>query len=221
MRKTKVNIRITRYIICIILAIIILNSTVLNHSDNIDFSQKLHHKLGIDTKYPISKEISRQIAEYLDEDGIKEPKITMFNERENKHMQDVKELLDKIDTITAILLIILICLMISEIYNLRNRKEFKERIYSIFKCFINTTIIMIIILIMIGTLFSSFFSLLHIILFEPGTYSFNPDTEIMINIFPPEFFFLAAKTIIIELSVIFVALKILIFTVEKYFVNKE
>jgi integral membrane protein (TIGR01906 family) len=120
----------------------------------------------------------KQVISYLRRG---EANLSAFNEREQLHFVDVKRIIDMFSIIAAISLIILA--FIFHIY--WNSKSFPTILISGGIASISATV-----LLFLASLldFNSLFIRFHSLLFTPGTWQFNPETEIMKQLFPDQFF---------------------------------
>jgi len=157
------------------------------------------HLLNIED--PQQEEITANIVQYLYNTEMKS-QIPGFNPRENSHMKDVKLLLTYIQYIMFILFSLLLLLLPAQSFT---AKKFL-RVFSL------TSIALLGLLFLIGVFFDAFFSLFHVLLFNPGSYVFNPDTDKIIQLYSPAFFSLMGITVwvvllLITMTTFFLSLK--------------
>ncbi|NLM03678.1 MAG: TIGR01906 family membrane protein [Clostridiales bacterium] len=121
----------------------------------------------------------------------------VFGEREKEHMVDVKDLFIKGRYIRNISLIIFPIML----WMIKDKKG-RINLASIFiyTCIINIILITILFLLMY-TNFNKYFNYFHYIFFDNDLWILNPDTDIMINIFPETFFYNTA----IKISFIYIS----------------
>lgn len=106
-----------------------------------------------------------------------------FNERENLHLMDVKKILE----ISSVLFAVFAIFIFSSYFYLR--KHNKKLLYKEF--FYGGIITILFILLLLLFVFINFdftFTLFHELFFSPGTWMFNPETELLKRLFPDQFF---------------------------------
>lgn len=123
-----------------------------------------------------------------------------FSQRETLHLKDVRELIGKINRAAAISFAIFLISMIlaSSLLNFGRKKTAEKILLAIF---VGSTIALIAALVLIISStanFGSAFGAFHGIFFEAGTYSFDPQNEKIVVIYPEGLFFDALAAIMIK-----------------------
>lgn len=143
-----------------------------------------------------------------------------FNEREKQHLFDVKNAI-RISTITLYILIFLfVLLLILSIFTLKVNNLITNFIGKIlvFGGFL-TIVLAAILFFLITSDFSKTFESFHSFLFEKGTYTFDPNKEMLVRLYPEQLFmdlgiriskgvfFISVLIIIIGLFILFIRKK--------------
>ncbi|MBW3011851.1 DUF1461 domain-containing protein [Candidatus Woesearchaeota archaeon] len=112
-----------------------------------------------------------------------EPEVEEFNERENSHLIDVKRIFD------YIFILFSVSFFVSIIASYALIKKDKKAFYrSLFIASIVPLALAVLLMVFLKLNFSWSFDIFHRAFFAPGTYTFNPDTEMLKAMFPNAFF---------------------------------
>ena len=157
------------------------------------------------------QETNDKILEYYqDKDNLDDTKL---NQREKEHLADVKSIITAMQSFNFFLisLTIIILFALFSIYG----KEI-----NLGKVLITTGITSIA---LIGTFlvailinFNATFTLMHNLLFKPGTWTFNNQTELLTRIYPIEFFSSFGKNLGINIIITSVVIIILGIIIKKF-----
>ncbi len=140
-------------------------------------------KLGVYERTPEAKVITKDLIDFF---RGKQPLSAVFDEREAKHLVDVKDLINKVLLVFYSLGLISV-LLLSSLF-VFNKKEF---INLLSKTFVYGSLIVLfvsLILFLFSFKFSYLFSSFHSLLFKGGTWFFPADS-LLINVFPEKFFY--------------------------------
>lgn len=172
-----------------------LKSTVFNE----EFYHKEFQKYKIYDKFPGEdiEKINSDLLNYLRyEEKNKEINSDFFNEKEKKHLIDVKRLIQSGLLLLNISFIIFVLLMIVFIYY--SKKNIMKNIGKIFLYGgVLTFMIIGIFLLSIRFGFNFVFNLFHNAFFKPGTWTFGLDENI-INLYPSGFFYDTSLKIVFD-----------------------
>jgi len=157
-----------------------------------------------------NKHIYQNVIDYLQN---KEP-LNYFSEKEKTHMVDVKNLVQKTIYLFYFSLISTILLIAYLIY--KKQKFTSEIILSS----ILTITILFILSITIYLSFEKLFLYFHLILFNNNLWILNPQTDLLINLFPKQFFIDFTKRLIIS-STLTSFIILIISATTKYLKNKK
>lgn len=112
----------------------------------------------------------------------------VFDEHEKEHMVDVKNLYQDAMTLRNISLILILILLLLLAYD--NKKEIKEvltytyqRVFLVFIFFLSALLLYAV------SDFTTFWTKFHTIFFSNDLWLLDPDTSVMINMFPEPFFY--------------------------------
>ena len=174
------------------------------------FYKEEFSKYNVEKNAPDAVELHRKVVDYIK--GKSDYLPDRFNEREKKHLHDVRRLvlLSKaaLYSLTA-LAGILVILSARKIWKRRDLEQFVGSILLLGGLL--TLALSALLLLSINSNFSSSFESFHKIFFQQGTYAFDPDYEVVVNLYPEELFMdlglRIAKGIVIT-SLIIVALGI-------------
>lgn len=142
-----------------------------------------------------------------------------FNEREKQHLLDVRNVIRLSKSLLYTLIFVFIMLLTSSAFILKVNNKIvnfvgKMLIYGGFL----TIFLALILFIFINTNFSSTFELFHSLLFKPGTYTFDPAEEMLVNLYPEQIFMdlgLRISKLVIITSVILIILGVFLLFIRK------
>ena len=184
------------------------------------FYQKKFAEYGVEKDIHSASELHIKVISFITGKSNKLP--DEFNEREIRHLVDVRRLL-KLSTIViyclgAIFLIVLLTFsLILKDRNLIANFIGKVLIFG----GLLTLIIASILILFITSDFSAIFDRFHNLLFEKGTYIFDPAKELIVNLYPQQLFLdlgIKISKVIILISLILILLGSFLL---KYFKAKE
>jgi len=149
---------------------------------NQGFYKKEFSKLEVYKDVADADRLSQRVIDYF-QGGAQ---LEEFNEREQNHMEDVKSIIDSLIGLFYVSLIFLFGSLF-----LISRKDIKGLLLTSGI----TGILMFFAILLLSLNFGVFFDSFHRLFFEAGTWYFYND-DLIINLFPPEFFFDAFFSII-------------------------
>ena len=136
--------------------------------------------------------ITEDLFRYLKDTGDEEVLRTNFNEKEIKHMVDVKELVKKGYILKYISLIISIVTILFSIKH-KEWEMAKGVFYGIFIWWG-----LIILLFLLGTLdFDKYFTYFHLLFFDNDLWLLDPNNDLLIQMLPQEFFISIFRRIVL------------------------
>ena len=142
---------------------------------NQGFYQKEFSKLEVYETVPDADNLGKKVADYL-KGGAQ---LEEFNEREQSHMKDVKDIVDSF----MVFFYVSIIFLIGSLF-LINKKDVRKLL--ILSGTVGVLAFVVILLLSLN--FGVFFDYFHKLFFEAGTWYFYND-DLIINLFPPNFFF--------------------------------
>ncbi len=132
----------------------------------------------------------------------------VFNEREIAHMVDVKRLYQKAMMVRMFSLLLLTIILLYELF--QDQKHFLTFLYTAFKQGLaGFGLLILIISIYALTGFETFWLNFHYLFFDNDLFLLDPNTSIMINMFPENFFF----NLVMYIIVIFVLFNLIIYII--------
>lgn len=213
---------ILTWLITFILIIIVLISSfnlAIYGDSQYHFFEYEYKKYEIDDKLnlemPIIMDVTDHILNYLrgNEDNLSyilEDERDFFNEQDLFHMQDVREIFITVFNFNWFLIISFIILLLIFIYIKGDWKNILPNFYfiNLFLFFIVSLIVFIFCLVD----FEGMFYFFHSILFDNNLWLFQPQSDLMIQLFPLEFF----KDFGVRLVMIFI---VFIFLLTLFFIK--
>ncbi|WP_432666137.1 TIGR01906 family membrane protein [Wukongibacter baidiensis] len=198
MNNQKLLINISKTLIIIFLPLVILLTALQYYSYNQDFYMSEFEKYDISKVTKMTKDdlsrVSHKLISYLKDDDknlnmmavIKGESREVFGQREKQHMVDVKELFIKGKRLRNIsLAITLLGIVIIFLFP----KDRKRNIYkALFWSGIIPVLLMTILYILLKIDFYKYFTYFHEIFFTNDLWLLNPETEVLIQMLPLEFF---------------------------------
>ena len=195
MKNTKYLTKIAFLIITILLPVVVLLTTLQIYAYNKDFYLKEYKKHNISDATKISMEdlekITVKLIDYLKDKEetldiqvpINNDMEEVFGEREKHHMIDVKDLFQKGGIIRNTSLILCGAAMVLLMF--KSRK-------ALFKSFIAagsaSVVFVLLLFLLIQIDFYKYFTHFHEIFFTNDLWLLNPETDILIQMLPLEFF---------------------------------
>ncbi len=194
----------------LILGLLLLSGNMLFFSLNKSFMVNEFEKYNIYSDVPNAETILDEIHDYFD--GKKILEIVEFNEREITHIKDVKVAMNIIKAIFFLSLI-----GIGLLFYFRG----ENIIDTILKSSFSLIVFFLVFGLFLSKYFMPFFIWVHDLFFAPGSYIFDPNTEIITRIFPESIFFdiglYTILGILVELVLIILAVLIIKNNWEKVF----
>ena len=163
--------------------LIVLNFSAFDNA----FYQKKFLEYGVDKEVPNAQSLHKEVIDFIK--GKKEELSPEFNEREKKHLFDVRRIkrVSKIFLYTSIILFI--SLMMASIFSLKINNQMTSFIGEVFIFGGALTVILAVFSFLFISLdFSATFESFHNLFFEKGTYAFEPTKEVIIMLYPEELF---------------------------------
>ena len=151
------------------------------------FYKEEFSKYNVEKTVPKALELHHNVIDYIKGRGGYLP--DNFNEREKKHLHDVKRLflLSKAALYSLIALAgMAIILSSSKIGNTSDLRQLIGKVLSFGGLL--TIAIAALLFLLINSNFSFSFESFHKIFFQPGTYAFDPEYEIIVNLYPEGLF---------------------------------
>ncbi len=154
---------------------------------NDSFYKEEFLKDNVEKSVPETLELHRIVINFVQGESDYLP--DNFNEREKKHLYDVRKLILLSKTILYFLIFLFVILFVSLI-RLKKTKKILE--YFIGKVLLFGGLLMIalsaFLSLLINSNFPFSFELFHKIFFQPGTYAFDPEYDVIVNLYPEGLF---------------------------------
>jgi len=157
------------------------------------------------------QETNDKILDYYKDKGNLDN--TELNQREKEHLADVKSVLYSIKSFNFFLLSLIIILLFA-LFSIYGKEA------NLGKVLITTGITSII---LIGTFliailinFNATFTLMHKLLFKPGTWLFDTQTELLTKIYPIEFFSSFGTSLVMNIAITSIVIIILGIIIKKF-----
>ncbi len=200
--------RVAMLIVVLLLPIVLLFTTLERVTFDVDYFDRKYEEYNIAKETGISKsdltDITKKLLGYLkdDTDDLKIEKSIngkvqqVFGEREVLHMVDVKDLFTSAFKIRNISFIIVI---LSLVYLfIKDKKRIGNTL--IISSIMSMSLIILLSLLMYVN-FDKYFTYFHEIFFRNDLWLLNPDTDVLIQMLPLEFFYsIATKAAIIFIA---------------------
>ncbi len=188
-KKTITNSILLLLIIVLSLSIIILSARIAVFDKSFYRDEFLKLNVYMNLKDYDADYINTAVLDYLEGYPILKHN-GFFNQREVKHLQDVKMITQAILFIfymSIILLVILLILLF--ILNDDIDDSIKKLGIALISSGLFNIILFSIIFLLVQSDFASLFDNMHLMLFEQGSYTFNPSFEKIVLLYPKELFF--------------------------------
>lgn len=174
------NGRILKYFLIAFLALFLIllpfRILVFNHT----YYDLELEKLGVSRDVNNSQIVLNETIQLL---KYGEPPVEEYGQRENLHLLDVKRVLDLFFVLFGLSLLMVIVLSFTMI-----RADKKLFCISLFFGSLIALVLVVLLALFFIFGFQTSFEIFHKLFFQPGTYIFNPDTELLKAMFPDEFF---------------------------------
>lgn len=194
----KLIIKLSKILFAIFLPLAILLTILQYYSYNEDMYMEEFKKYDIASATKMSLEDLNRTANKLisymkdDEDNLDIKAVIngelaeVFGQREKQHMVDVKELFIKGHRVKNISLVITFAALITIVLYSRNRK--RDIYGAVLWAGIVPIILMIILFILVKIDFHKYFTYFHKLFFTNDLWLLNPQTDVLIQMLPLEFF---------------------------------
>ena len=204
--------KFNKIIIFILIILLILDIPIIlylfnfnSFAFNENFYKEEFKKYGIYNKlkdYDVEK-VNKNVLDYLKCQNSELTDNGFFNEREKKHLKDVKAIMQFILFIFYFSIVLFLSLLISLIMLDRNTKSIIKNagivfLFSGFLTFLDGFIF----LLLAKFNFNFVFELMHETFFKAGTYVFDPSLENIIVLYPQQFFYDIATNIVVNTLVL-------------------
>ncbi|MFH0868368.1 MAG: DUF1461 domain-containing protein [Candidatus Woesearchaeota archaeon] len=206
MEGRKLLVLIISILMILIVPIIIygFNFNSVAFDENVYKKEFLKHNVYKNLESYDIESINSEVLHYLS-DGKNNNLIenNFFNEREKLHLSDVKNLIQKILTIYYVSMILFLLLMFLLIYLLKfNLKAIAKKIFIIVLVGGALTLLDAVLLFILSNVnFDFVFEMFHKTFFIPETYTFNPQLENIVVIYPGNLFFDFLVKIVINAAI--------------------
>lgn len=150
------------------------DTTELTRRDYVDLSRKILEYLNGQTDSLYNRAIIFGSEKYL------------FSQKELAHMKDVKALFSAGYRIRSFSFILLVILLVIILFASKGKKQYMGK--SLLFSSIALSLITAVFLFLINTNFYDHFTVFHQIFFDNDLWLLNPETDLLINMFPLEFF---------------------------------
>ncbi|MFA6254605.1 MAG: DUF1461 domain-containing protein [Patescibacteria group bacterium] len=180
---------------------------ILSFAFNLSFYQKQYDRIEVMQSIGRTDAVLQAAAVYDYLSGRKDQLIGAYTPREQLHLADVRNIIFYIKLITLVLAVLFIAASLW-LY-------FKSGIIGLIKALLWSNIVSLIIFLVLIVLFTLNFNWLflvfHQVMFRNDFWQLDPNTEMLINLFPPQFFVAMISriflvTIIINIVIICLAL---------------
>ena len=179
--------KLSRFLLILILPVLIfLVSVNLAAFDNSFYSKKFR-EYGITNKIPDAEALNAKVMGFITGESNAISKV--FNERERQHLADVRNLARNSNIAIYILVVLFVLLLV--LFGLLLREEShiagligKTLVYGGVFAIAAAIVLLLLALFNFNYAFDSF----HKIFFQQGTYSFNPENELIVRLYPEQIF---------------------------------
>lgn len=165
---------------------------------NLEFYEEEFEKHNINKEVNNSLVITKQLLKYLKDKQNKEIDIDVFNQKEKQHLLEVKTLIAlslKIKNFSILMLVLLFVLLFLLCKN--NIIFLRKLSIGIFAGALLVIFLFLFGIILLFNFTGSFFTF-HTILFKSTTWMLNPEVDMLIRLFPEQFFYDITEKIFIS-----------------------
>ena len=189
--------KILNYLVSILFIVIVLISSILFYTNNIDFYSKMHLSNNIsevvNIDYNDLVDVNVNLINYLNNDRndlnmtylIDGKSQEFFNSKEKDHMVDVKYLYQLFSFINILCVSIFLFILIYLLF----KRDYFLLVTTYIKSFFVFIFVMIVIVFLVLIDFNSFWITLHELFFTNDLWLLNPYTDRMIMMYPLNFFY--------------------------------
>ncbi len=161
---------------------------------NINFYKEKFSEYGVYSEIPQADSLNLKVINFIT--GKNDSLPDSFNERERRHLLDVRKVIEAAKKIMHILVFIFALLFLISALILKNKNNFIKFAGKafVFGGFLTLILSGLLFLLLISD-FSSLFESFHQLLFEKGTYLFDPSREIIVRLYPEQIFMALGQAI--------------------------
>ena len=154
--------------------------------DNLCYKEKFS-EYGVQQNVPNAVSLHEKVINFIKGEDNQLPND--FNEKEKQHLLDVRNAIDFSTMLLYIFIILFVLLLIASAFALKVNNYIVNFVGKIlvFGGFL-TIILAGILFLLISTDFPTTFESFHSLLFEKGTYVFDPTKEVIVNLYPEQLF---------------------------------
>ena len=179
--------KLPKIFLIIIIPFLIFLSTIQFAGFNGSFYKREFLKYKVQESVPEALELHQNVMHFIK--GKSDFLPDNFNDREKQHLYDVRRLVLLFRAILYVLIALVGIFIILSAKKIEKRSNLGQFIGKVLLFGGLTAItIAVLLFLMINFNFSSSFESFHKIFFQPGTYAFDQDTEIIVNIYSEELF---------------------------------
>lgn len=154
---------------------------------NISFYKEELSKYNVEKNVPEALGLHQSVIDFIK--GKSNYLPDRFNEREKQHLNDVRSLVLLLKTILYFLIFLFVILIIASARLAKTGKNLKLLIgKAMLYGGLLTLAFSALLFLSINFDFTSSFESFHKAFFQQGTYSFDPETEIIVNLYPEDLF---------------------------------
>lgn len=178
------------------------------------FYQEKLTKYGVTEKIPNAFSLHEEVINFLK--GRSDELPDVFNDREKSHFFNVRDVVKASTIIFYALIAMFILLLSTSIFTLKINNYITNFIGKVlFFGGVLTIALALILFLLISFDFSPTFESFHLLLFEKGTYLFDPANEMIVNLYPEQLFMdiglRISKWVILASAIVILAGWLLIF----------
>lgn len=180
-------IAISKFLMIAILPILLLLFFFNYYGFDDSFYQQKFSEYNVQQSVPNAASLHEKVFDFIE--GKSDVLPNVFNEREKKHLWDVRLAVKASKTIFYALLILFFVLMSAALIILKIKKyalAFAGKVLA-FGGFL-TLLLSAFLFLSLSYDFSGTFEGFHKLFFKSGTYLFNPEKEVIVNLYPEKFF---------------------------------
>ncbi len=154
---------------------------------NDSFYKKEFLKYGVQANVPEALELHKSVMNFIK--GESDYLSNSFNDREKRHLHDVRKLVLLSKAALYLLISLVGILIILSARKMEKRGDLEQFIGKILLFGgLLTVAIAVLLLLLINSNFSYSFESFHKFFFQAGTYAFDPESEIIVKIYPERLF---------------------------------
>ena len=178
---------ISKFLMILILPFLLLLFFSIHYGFDNSFYQEKFSQYNVQKKVPNAYSLHEKVMNFID--GRSNALPNDFNEREKQHLQDVRAAARMSMIVFYVLIILFVVLMSASLIILKVNTHvliFAGKIFVFGG--ILTLLLSAILFLFLRSDFSGTFEAFHNIFFKRGTYLFNPEKEIIVNLYPEKLF---------------------------------